>query len=251
MSSEKQAGKTVLIAGGTGGIGSSVAHLCKQNRWNVCITGTKKGGRISTVLESHNLDLGFEWNGEDQQGIKEIVVNIINKFGKIDALVNAIGILRSKPFLEIDSQTALHEYEINTLSTLYTIQAVVPHMTNQINGGTIVNIASQRGYPSLASSRSISYSMSKAAIISLTSALAKLYSPKIKINAIAPGYTLTNMSNDWSEESWRDANQNNLYKRPAHSIEIARHILFMISDENSYMTGQTILVDGGYSLYNR
>lgn len=85
----------------------------------------------------------------------------------------------------------------------------------------------------------------------MTSILAKLYAPKVKVNCIAPGFTLTDMSYDWGESTWDSAKNKNLYKRPANPEEIAEHIYFLVSDKSSYITGQTILVDGGYSLFDK
>lgn len=245
-----QEDKVVLITGGTGGIGSSIAQLCKKRGWKVCITGKKKIN-VEKIMKDYGSDMGFEWSADDQEGIKRITQDIIGRFGKINALINAVGVLKSKPFMEIDAKTALEEYETNVLGTIFPIQAVIPYMQDNNEDCSIVNISSMRGVQPLASGRSINYSITKAGIVSLTSALAKLYSPKIRINAIAPGFTISGMSKDWSEQSWLDAKENNLYKRPANPDEIARHIMFMISEDSSYMTGQTILVDGGFSIYKK
>ena len=243
--------KTVLITGGTGGIGSAVVDILDPEEWNVVITGRRNSTLLSDMQTKYGLKLAFEWDAGDKDAMKCIVDKIIDEYGRIDSLVNCVGVTYSKPFDEIDEETTLSEYKINVLGTIYPIQEVLSHMSRSARGGKIVNVSSLRGLAPLASMRSITYSMTKAAIISLTAALAKQYGPHIQINAIAPGFTVTRMSDNWSDSTWLSAMDKNIYQRPAQATEIAEHISFLLSDKCTYLAGQTILVDGGYSLFDK
>jgi 3-oxoacyl-[acyl-carrier protein] reductase len=243
--------KTILVCGGTGGIGSALIKNLDRSEWNMAITGQKNSTRLSHIMAELDIELGFEWDSKDRAGMKQIVEKIVSRYGSIDCLVNSIGVTYSKAFEDIDEKTTLDEYAINVLGTIYPIQECIPYFMRNEHGGKIVNISSLRGTSGLASTRSITYSMTKSAIVTLTSALAKQYSPKIQINAVAPGYTLTTMSNGWSDATWLNATDKNIYGRPAEPNEIANYIAFLISDKCSYMTGQTILIDGGYGIFDK
>jgi len=111
--------------------------------------------------------------------------------------------------------------------------------------GRIVNIASIRGY-GITSSRA-AYSTSKAAIMNLTCTLAKEYAPTIAVNAVSPGFTRTDMAKTWSEAVWNQV-KTSLLNRVAEPEEIAEAICFLASEKASCITGQSLLVDGGYSI---
>ena len=111
--------------------------------------------------------------------------------------------------------------------------------------GRIVNIASIRGY-GITSSRA-AYSTSKAAIMNLTCTLAKEYAPMIAVNAVSPGFTRTDMAKTWSEQVWEQV-KTSLLNRVGEPEEIAEAICFLASEKASFITGQSILVDGGYSI---
>ena len=113
--------------------------------------------------------------------------------------------------------------------------------------GRIVNIASSRGHSITTNAKNMTYSVAKAGVINLTAALAKEYAPYISVNAVSPSFTLTDMSNTWSDEI-RQKVKTNLLGRAAKPAEIAEVILFLSSDKASFINGQTILVDGGYSI---
>jgi len=111
--------------------------------------------------------------------------------------------------------------------------------------GRIVNIASIRAFGS--TSGRPAYSASKAAVMNLTSVLAKEFAPDILVNAVAPGFIETPMSKVWDEEIWKKI-KTALLGRVGQPKEIAEAILFLASDKASFITGQTIIVDGGYSI---
>lgn len=177
---------------------------------------------------------------------KKAVEEAVSELKEVDALVNCAGIVRPKPFLETTEEDWLNEYRTNVLGTVNFIQAIVPIMKKN-SGGRIVNVASIRGHSSMASNRGSSYSTTKAAIRNLTASLAKEFAPKIAVNAVSPGFTATDMSKSWNEAVWNQV-KTALLARAGEPEEIAEAILFLASDKASFVTGQTLLVDGGYEI---
>ena len=151
-----------------------------------------------------------------------------------------------EPFIEASDENWLENYQTNFLGTVHVIQSVLPSML--ANGyGSIVNVSSIRGERTMASNRGMAYSASKAAVINLTAGLAKEYAPAVRVNSVAPGFTLTDMSKTWND-TVRNQVKTALLGRGAEPEEIAEAILFLASDKASFITGQTLDVDGGYEI---
>jgi 3-oxoacyl-[acyl-carrier protein] reductase len=245
--------KTILITGGTGGIGSALVErlMTSPKEWNIVITGRKNSTRLSSIKNRFGLKLAYEWDATSKSEMQIIMHNIAKEYGGIDALVNCVAVTLSDRFENITEERALEEYRINVLGTIFAIQATIPYMQKNEKGGKIINTSSIRGFNNTSSARSVTYSMTKASIANLTASLAREYSPLIEINAIAPGFTRTSMADRWAKTTWDNATKNNYFKRPAEPIEIANHIAFLLSENCTYMVGQTILVDGGFTLYDK
>lgn len=157
----------------------------------------KQKAKISKKL-AHELEAKYIFcDVSNRNAVFRVVSNLLKEIPKIDVLVNAAGIVRPKPFLKLKEEDWFQEFKTNVLGTVYFCQAVIPYMLKQ-KCGRIVNIASIRGYPSMANNRTLPYSISKAAVINLTSALAKEFAPHIAINAVAPGFTKTDMAKTWN-----------------------------------------------------
>jgi 3-oxoacyl-[acyl-carrier protein] reductase len=139
-------------------------------------------------------------------------------------------------------------YDVNLFGLVNVTKNVLPLMDNFESIGKIVNISSIKGLYS--SVGRVAYASSKAAVINLTTGLAKELAPKILVNAVAPGFVKTQMTSDTMSERIKKQLENILLKRTADPSEIADVVLFLISDKNRYITGQTINVDGGFSIKN-
>jgi 3-oxoacyl-[acyl-carrier protein] reductase len=238
-------GKTILVTGSSRGIGAATAAAAHVSGARVILHGKEESEDLKSLtaqLEAEYIVCDVADSGTVQAAVK----NVLDKVGRIDALVNCAGIVLPKPFLEADDENWLDQYKVNVLGTVHFIQAVVPHM-QQSGGGRIVNVASVRGHHSMASGRGMAYSASKAAIINITSSLAKEYAPTIAVNAVSPGFTLTEMSKTWND-TVRQQVSTALLGRAAQPEEIAEALLFLASDKASFITGQTLLVDGGYEI---
>ena len=165
---------------------------------------------------------------------------------KIDALINCIGAVEAKPFLEMTDDDWINRYKDNFLGVVHFCQAVIPYM-QKLKYGRIVNIASIRGHVVPTTRRDMPYSAAKAAIINFTAALAKDLAPEILVNAVSPGMVETDMAKTWNKVVWQQA-KSALVGRVGKPEEIAEVLLFLVSDKASFITGQTIIVDGGYTI---
>lgn len=235
--------KTILITGSSSGIGAATAKLAQEYGARVVLHGRTDDAKLKALAE----ELGCEYifcDVSDKGAVESEVQKILVKVGKIDALVNCAGIAIRQNFLESTDEVWMDVFKVNVLGTTHFCQAIIPEM--QKNGyGRIVNIASIRGY-GITSGRP-AYSASKAAIVNLTSVLAKEFAPHITVNAIAPGFTDTPMASSWDEKVWGQV-RSALLGRVGQPKEIAESILFLASDKASFITGQTLIVDGGYSI---
>lgn len=233
--------KIILITGSSSGIGAATARLAKEYGATPILHGKTE----SEALKSLAKELGCEYIFCDVAD-KEAVLKAVAKFKKIDALINCAGIALDESFLETDDEVWLQHFKVNVLGIVHFCQAVIPLMQKN-KYGRIVNIASVRGHIDTASAARTGYSATKGAVLALTSSLAKEFAPDILVNAVSPGFALTPISKVWTEKAWVQAKQN-LLGRPAQPEEIGEVLLFLASEKNSHIIGQTIIVDGGYSI---
>lgn len=235
--------KIILITGSSSGIGAATARLAKKYGATPILHGKTESEELKMLAKELNCEYIF-CDVAEKSVVNATVGNILSKVKKIDVLVNCAGIADRKKFLESTDDSWLDTFKVNVLGTVHFCQAVIPQMQKN-KYGKIINIASIRAFENT-SGRS-AYSASKAAIMNLTSVMAKEFAPDIFVNAVAPGFTETGMSKIWDEEVWKQV-KSALLGRVAQPKEIAEMILFLASDKASFITGQTILVDGGYSI---
>jgi len=238
--------KNILVTGGTRGIGKEVALQFLKNGGHVTITGTKH-------IDSDKLkkDWGFEKVSYkridflDKQSVLTFL-EWINNQEKIDILINNAGI--NKVDNNIDSKTLDFENLIDVnLKGPYLFCREVSSIMKKNKYGKIVNISSIWGTITR-SGRSI-YSASKFGLVGLTKTLAVELAPHgILVNAVAPGFTMTELTKKTNSEEEIEYLKNTIpIKRLAEPIEIARLVLFISSEVNTYLTGQNIIIDGGYT----
>ncbi|OGI94024.1 hypothetical protein A3A03_00700 [Candidatus Nomurabacteria bacterium RIFCSPLOWO2_01_FULL_40_18] len=235
--------KIILITGSSSGIGVATARLAQEYGAKVILHGRTESPELKTLAKELDCEY-IVCDVADKSAVESAVADILKKVKRIDVLVNSAGIAPRAKFLESTDEHWLDIFKVNVLGTAHFCQAVIPHMQKN-KYGRIVNIASIRAYIDTAGRPA--YSASKAAIVNLTAVLAKEFAPDIAVNAVAPGYTDTPITANWDDEVWAKA-KTSLLKRIAQPKEIAEAILFLASDRASFMTGQTILVDGGYSI---
>src|SRR3990167_2596131 len=236
-------GKTILITGSSSGIGAATAKLAKQYGASVILHGRTDDDKLRALA----LELGCEYifcDVADKAAVDKAVAGILQKISRIDALVNCAGIAPRPSFMESTDEVWLDVFKVNVFGTVHFCQSVIPEM-QKVKSGRIVNVASIRAY--IGTSGKPVYSASKAAIVNLTAVLAKEFAPDIYVNAVSPGYTNTPISKNWDEKVRKQVNTA-LVGRIGQPEEIAEAILFLASDRASFITGQAIIVDGGYSI---
>ena len=235
--------KKILITGSSRGIGASIARLAKEKEYDVLLHGRT----ISPCLVNLAKELDLEYvvfNVSKEDEVSKALENI----DSIDVLVNSAGVNISKSFDSLTNEDWQNVYDINVFGLVNVTRHVLPIMKRSKYTGKIVNIASIKGLYS--SVGRVAYASSKAAVINLTAGLAKELAPKILVNAVAPGFTNTEMTeNTWSDRIQKQVN-NILLQRMASPKEIAEVVLFLSGDASDYITGQTINVDGGFSIKN-
>ena len=239
-------GKVAVVTGASRGIGRAIAEVFAREGASVVICGRKQetldqvAGEIAGKLKPVACHVGRP----DQ--IERLVAITTREFGCIDILVNNAGTnVAMGPCLEMDEGQFDKMIEINLKSAFRLVRLVAPGMCERASG-SIINIASVSGLrPQL---HSMLYSMTKAALIMMTQSYAlELGAKGVRVNAIAPGLIQTQLS----EYYWKEENrlESLISKQPISRIgqpaEVAEVALLLASDRSSYMTGQTIVVDGG------
>jgi 3-oxoacyl-[acyl-carrier protein] reductase len=235
--------KKILITGSSRGIGAAIARLAKEKGYDVILHGRSHSSHLMNLAkELDSKYIIFDVSKEDE--VKQAICEI----NYIDVLVNSAGVNISKAFDNLTDSDWKAIYDINLFGLVNVTRHVVPVMKRSKSTGKIINIASIKGL--YASVGRVAYASSKAAVINLTAGLAKELAPGILVNAVAPGFTNTEMTdNTWSDRIKKQVD-NILLKRMAEPREIAEVVLFLSGSANEYITGQTINIDGGFSIKN-
>ncbi len=239
--------KTVLITGGSRGIGKEVALIYAENGYNVIVnyvsdktdvTGLKK------ELEKKGItSLIIKADVSKEEEVEELVKQAIEKFGKIDVLVNNAGITRDNLLMRMSKEDFDKVIEINLKGTFLVTKAVAKYMMKK-RQGSIINLSSVVGVTGNAGQ--CNYAASKAGIIGFTKSIAReLASRNIRANAVAPGFIKTDMTNVLSDTIKDSINNQIPLKRMGTAKEVAELIYFLGSEKSEYITGQVINIDGG------
>lgn len=234
-------GKRILITGSSRGIGAATARLAKDYGAEVILHGRTDSDKLKRLASELNADY-ICCDASDEGKVREVIAET----GGLDVLVNNAGMQRSKPFLELTTQDWEDVYKTNVFGIVNFSKAVLPLMQSQ-GYGRIVNISSAKAFPATAGRAA--YASAKAAVNQLTVCMAKeLAQYGILVNAVAPGFVETEMTaQTWSDRIKKQVDDS-LLGRMARPEEIAEAVLWLASDKNGFMTGQTILVDGGFGL---
>lgn len=232
----------IFITGSSRGIGAAIAKLCAESGYDLILHGRSKTTELLSLANSLNADFVYFDITNEQEIKKEI-----NKIQKINILINSAGINISKPFIDLNLKDWQSIYDVNVFGLISLIKYAHPILSkNKLS--KIINIGSIKGLHS--SVGRAAYASSKAAVINLTSSLAKEFAPEIIVNSVSPGFTETSMTkNTWSKRI-EDQVNSILLGRMADPKEIAEVVLFLCSDKCKYITGQNIIVDGGFSIKN-
>ncbi|MFI7017874.1 SDR family oxidoreductase [Streptomyces sp. NPDC050164] len=247
MTSVELSGKTALVTGASRGIGYGVAEALVARGDRVCITGRNEDA-LKEAVEQLGADRVIYVAGKahDEAHQAVAVERTMEAFGRVDFLVNNAGTNPVfGPIADLDLDVARKVFETNVISALGFAQKTW-HAWQKDNGGAIVNIASVAG---LSPSPFIgAYGVSKAAMINLTVQLAHEYAPKVRVNAIAPAVVKTKFAQALYEGREEEAAAAYPLGRLGVPSDIGGAAAFLTSGQSDWVTGQTLVVDGGIFL---
>lgn len=244
--------KTVIITGGTTGIGKATALHFAKNGYNVVVTSRNANKEASVIADfkQNGVDVAFyPLDVTQEEQVKLVIEKTVEKFGKLDSIINNSGIsLGSLPLGETDANDLKQMLDTNVMGVYYGMKYAIKAM-EETGGGTIVNLASIAGLNGLP--YTAQYAATKHAVVGLTKAAAVDYAAKgIRVNAVAPGAIKTDILKNaielgtYNEESIAAIHP---MQRMGEVEDIAKAIYFLASDENRFMTGSILTVDGGYT----
>lgn len=247
-------GKVALITGGGTGIGEACARLLATNGCFVAVVG-RRLDPINQVARDIG-GLAVQGDASNHNDCRSVVENITSRFGRLDILISCAGIMSEGNITTMATEDWYNSMDANLNSIMEISRASLPAMIEG-GGGSIINISSLGGL--VAPGNMAAYITSKTAVIGLTRSLAVDYGPKgVRVNTLCPGWVLTPMSeaemvhyakesNMTTTEAIEHATRYLPLKRMAEPEEIARCVRFLASDESSFITGTTVVADGGSS----
>jgi NAD(P)-dependent dehydrogenase (short-subunit alcohol dehydrogenase family) len=239
-------GKVAVVTGAAQGIGNAIARGLAAEGARIVVADLNRAEEAAAEFDG---GIGIAVDVADEAQVERMAEEVIDRCGRIDILVNNAGLYASlamRPFTEIPVDEWRQVMDVNVLSMFLTTRAVVPHMREQ-GGGRIVNISSGtpfRGVPFL-----LHYVTSKGAIVALTRALAKeLGRDDVLVNCVAPGFTMSEGVRQHPEviEALRDVSVSaRTLQRDQEPEDVVGAVVFLCGPGASFVTGQTIVIDGG------
>ncbi|MGB5432725.1 MAG: 3-oxoacyl-ACP reductase FabG [Acidimicrobiia bacterium] len=242
------AGQVVLVTGGSRGIGAATARAAAQAGAAVAIGFRQDADAAFSVVESiretGKVADAFRADVSDPAEAKQLITSVEASFGKIDGLVNNAGIMPSSPLVEMSDEEWDAVLRTDLFGPFYCSRAALPGMV-QRGSGSIVMISSrlgQIGWPELAH-----YSAAKAGLLGLTKSMAREYGPQgVRVNAVAPGFTITDMTRDIVDtESGRRRLAELPSRRFPEPENVAAAVVFLLTDAAALFHGQTLNPNGG------
>ncbi len=239
--------KVAVVTGGAMGNGLGIVKMFLKEGAKVAILDYSDG--LQKTLDDLKNDhvCGYKVDIRDRAKVENAIERINKRFGKIDIVVNNAGVCKLESFENIDDELRDFHFDINIKGTWNVTKEALKYMKE----GSIINLSSVTG-PMVADKGEVAYATTKAALIGFTKALAmELVDKNIRVNAILPGYILTpmvlNMTNE-NDDIIDSIEKGIPMKRMGTIEEIGKLAAFLASDEASYITGQGIIIDGGSTL---
>lgn len=250
MTNYNLSGKVALVTGGSRGIGRQIVLHLAESGADVVFTYRSRreeaDGLVTELLSKGRKAIAFQSNAADHARANEVVQNVIKEFGRLDILVNNAGITKDGLLMRMSEQDWDEVIQTNLKSVFNFTKAVCRQMVSQ-QSGKIINISSIVGV--VGSPGQANYVASKAGVIGFTKSIAKeLASRNIQVNAIAPGFIETEMTEKLNEKQKEAILGIIPMKRMAKPEEVATVVCFLASTDSNYITGQTLSVDGGMAM---
>ncbi|HEV2812618.1 MAG TPA: glucose 1-dehydrogenase [Solirubrobacteraceae bacterium] len=254
-------GKNVLVTGGSSGIGQAIAVRFAEYGANVAInylttpdeaadTEEQVRACVHQVRQEGVQDLLVQGDVSKEEDVVRMVAETVDGLGSIDVLVNNSGIQISKPSHELVNGDFDKVIDINLRGSFMCAREAIRRFLDQGEGGSIVNISSV--HQRIPKPNYLGYSVSKGGMANLTTTLALEYAPAgIRVNGVGPGATITPINRAWVDDPVKAAQveEHIPLRRAGTADEMAGVTCFLASDDGAYITGQTIFVDGGLTLY--
>ena len=246
MGDERLAGRVAIVSGASRGIGLAIAQRLAADGAAVCITARKPEGLEEASASIDGTVLAVAGKAHDPEHQADVIARVMGSFGRLDILVNNAGTNPVfGPLMDLEPAAAAKIMEINVLAALgWTQRAYRAHLKE--HGGAVVNMASVSGLgvsPGIAM-----YGASKAALINLTKQLAIELGPSTRVNAVAPAVVKTRFARALYEGNEEEVASHYPLKRLGVPADVAGAVAFLASDDSSWMTGQTLVLDGGVTL---
>jgi len=251
-------GKVAIVTGASGGIGrSSAVEFAKQGadvvvQYNANRVAAEKVANQITILgrQAQLAHVNFTDFKNSPRMVRKMVDAAVRKWGKVDFLVNLSGYPAkgewNKPFLTLSPEDFFKPIYVDLFGSFLCSRAIAPQFLKQ-KRGVIVNVSST---PALGGhDRGLAFTVAKAGVIGLTKALAVELAPYVRVNTIALGNVETEWVKELGEEELGEARSENLIKRFGTPEEVAKVIIFLCSDDSTFVNGQTLVLDGGSVLH--
>lgn len=253
-------GKNVLVTGATSGIGQAIAAHFATEGANVALNYRNDPDKLddtkelidkmcSQVRGCGGKELPVEGDVSEEADIIRMCHEVVNKLGSLDILINNAGIQNSSPSHQLKTADFDKVIQVNLRGAYLCARETIKHFLDRGNGGVIINVSSV--HEIIPRPEYVSYAISKGGMENMTKTLALEYAPHgIRVNAIAPGATATPI-NSWTEDPQKkqEVESHIPMGRVGTSEEMAAITAFLASDDAAYITGQTLFVDGGLTLY--
>lgn len=240
--------KIVLITGSSRGIGRATAIAFAEEGANIVVNYVENMAAaedvVAKIKELGRDAIAIQADVASEDAVRNMIEKTVEKFGGIDVLVNNAGIVWDIPIFTKTVEQWERTFQVNLLGTFLCAKYAAPYMKDR-SGASILNISSTNGIDSL-SPDSADYDTTKAGVISLTKNLSQSLAPHIRVNSIAPGWVDTEINKELPQDVIEDETQHIALQRFGRPEEIAKAVTFLCSDDASFITGSTLVVDGGY-----
>jgi NAD(P)-dependent dehydrogenase (short-subunit alcohol dehydrogenase family) len=247
MSSTELGGRTAIVTGASRGIGLAIAQRLAADGANVVLTARKQESADAAAKQVDGSAIGVAAHAVDEDAARRCVDTTLDRFGSIDILINNAGTNPAYgPLIEQDHARFAKTFDVNLWAALLWTSLAVKAWMGE-HGGAIINTASIGGMHQ--SPYMGMYNATKAALIHVTKQLALELSPRVRVNAICPGVVRTRLAEAlWQGDNERHVSDRTALGRIGEPPDVAAAVAFLVSDEASWITGDTMVIDGGQVL---